>query len=217
MTPFKYHLDKLEPGRVKVPRAIHRGGWLLAFGALLSACAQPMLNSERIERQFSSYGVEVLESSGSQRMTNLYSLDGERKICRTLALVIFEDSSNVAITAEHQQVTAGGSIGAVFKKNGWTIIKINLHMGPVTVTARAGLVTRLMDLPLPTELAMHVYRFQLRRGDERVNYAIITEIHHPDYLSIERLESLYGAFPSESLSGPALAAIETEVRRTLLR
>ena len=202
---------------MKTPRAIHHFAWLLVLSALLSACGQPILNSERIERQFGNYGVEVLESSGSQRMTNLYSLDGERKICRTLALVTFEDPSNKAIAAEHQQITAGGSIGAVFKKNGWTIRKINLHMGSIAVTAKADLVTRLMDLPLPTELALHVYRFQLQRGDERINYAIITEIHHPDYLSVARLESLYGAFPSESLSGPALAAIEIQVRRTLLR
>lgn len=150
-------------------------------------------------------------------MTNLYSLDGERKICRTLALVTFENPSNAAIAAEHQQITAGGSIGAVFKENGWTIHKISLHMSSVTVTAKASLVANLMAVPLPTELAMHVYRFKLQRGHERVNYAIITEIHHPDYLTVGCLKSLYRAFPSASLSGSELAAIESELRRTLLR
>lgn len=217
MTQFNSHLGKLEPGRVKMPRAIHHGGWLLVCSVLLSACVQPLLNSERIQHQFGSYGVEVLENSRLQRISNLYSLEGERKICRTLALVTFEDPSNAAIADEHRKIIAGGSIGAVFKENGWTIHKINLHMGSVTVTAKAGLIAHLMAVPLPTKLAMHVYRFQLQRGHEHVNYAIITEIHHPDYLSVEHLESLYSAFPSESLSGPALAAIESEVRHTLLQ
>lgn len=217
MTQFNYHLDKFEFGGMKTPRATHHCAWLLVCSVLLSACAQPMLNSERIERQFGSYGIEILESSGSQRMTNLYSLEGERKICRTLALVTFENQSNAAIADEHQQISAGGSIGAVFKENGWSIHKINLQMGSVAVTAKASLVANLMAVPVPTELAMHIYRLQLQRGHERVNYAIITEIHHPDYLSAERVEYLYSAFPSESLSASSLAAIETRVMRNLLQ
>ncbi len=184
---------------------------------MLSACAQPLLNSERIERDFGSYGIEVLENSASKRVSNLYSLDGERRVTRTLALVLFDDSLNAAIATEHQLVAAGGSIGEVFRKNGWTIHKINLQLSSITATRDASLIAKLMGIALPAEIAMHVYRFQLQRGDESINYAIIAEIHHPDYLSVERLQVLYGAFPSESRPEPSLAAIETELRRILLK
>ena len=185
--------------------------------ALLSACAQPLLNSERIERQFGSYGIEVLEASASQRITRLYCGDGERQVCRTLALVTFVDPLNPAILMEHQEVTAGGSIGAVFKVHGWTVHKINLHMGTVTATSGASRIGKLMAIPLPAELGIHIYRFQLRRGHERIDYATISELHHPEYLSATQVASLYRKFPSAVISSPALEAIEANVRHALLQ
>ena len=185
--------------------------------ALLSACAQPLLNSERIERQFGSYGIKVLEASASQRITNLYSMDGARQICRTLALVRFEDPQNPAISVEHEQITSGGSIGAVFKKHGWTVHKINLHIGTLTATAAASRISDLMNIRLPAELGIHIYRFQLRRGHERIDYAIISEIHHPDYLSAKQIALVYGRFPTQAISSGAMAAIEAKVQHALLQ
>ena len=211
-----YPVDKREFTRSRRSRTIRIGGWLLFASILLSACVQPLLNSERIEQQFGSYGVDVLKSTASRRITNLYSIKGERKTCRTLALVIFANPSHAAIATEHRQITAGGSIGAVFKENGWSIHKTNLHIGLVTVTAATSLAASLMNIQLPAQLAMHVYRFQLQRGPERIDYAIITELHHPDYLSVARLQSLYNEFPAEFLSEPSLAAINADARRTLL-
>jgi len=215
--PFKNHSDHSGRSRVRRPRSIRTGVCLLVTCILLSACAQPQLNSERIERKFGSYGVEVLESSASRRVSNLYSLDGERRVCRTLALVLFENPSNAAIVTEQRLITAGGSIGRVFKENGWSIHKINLQMTSAMATKEASLIAQLMDVTLPTELAVHIYRFQLQRNGARVNYAIIAEIHHPDYLSVEQLKILYSKFPSDSLSAASITPIMTEVRHILLK
>jgi hypothetical protein len=188
--------------------------WLLA-GLVLAACSQPQLNSERIEHRFGSYGVEVLESSASQRVSNLYSMDGQRKICRTLALVVFDDPLDSSIAAEHEQIINGGSIGAVFKANGWIIKKVNLHLGTLDVPANAALLARLMDISLPEELAMHVYRFKLLKAPSTLEYATIVEIHHPAYLSTQSLNHLYKTLPSEPFPDSALAAIEAQVQRTI--
>jgi hypothetical protein len=188
--------------------------WLL-LNFFLVACSEPQLNSERIEQRFGSYGVEVLDSSASHRVTNLYSLEENRKVCRTLALVLFDEAMNPAIEAEHSKITAGGSIGAVFKENGWTIMKVNLDLGTVNATTEASLIRKNMGISLPTELAMHVYRFNLRKGETTIEYATIVEIHHPAYLSLKDIQSLYGAFPSETLGAPAMEAIKARVQSIL--
>jgi hypothetical protein len=181
----------------------------------LVACDQPQLNSERIEQRFGSYGVEVLDSSMSQRVTNLYSLDEGHKVCRTLALVLFKEPMHPAIKTEHNKIMAGGSIGAVFKANGWTIRKVNLNLGTVNATTKSSMIEKYMGISLPVELAMHVYRFKLEKSETMIEYATIVEIHHPDYLSPQELKKLYGAFPSESIPAPAMAAIEAGAQSIL--
>ena len=49
---------------------------------------RPLLNSERIERKFGSYGIDVLRNDDAVRMSNLYSLRDGEKICRTFAVVL---------------------------------------------------------------------------------------------------------------------------------
>src|SRR5690606_34722880 len=48
-----------------------------------------LLNSERIERRFGSYGIDVLQSDGRYRVSNLYSVHDGAKICRTFAVVAY--------------------------------------------------------------------------------------------------------------------------------
>ena len=75
--------------RWKLPTALWPA--LLAMGLLAGTEAtaqsaavaeQPreLLNSERIEQQFGSYGIDVLESDAEMRVSNLYSLSGQQKI-----------------------------------------------------------------------------------------------------------------------------------------
>jgi len=188
---------------------------LIALALLLSGCSELLLNSERINQQFGSYGVDVLQSSASRRMSNLYSMDGEQRICRTLALVTFTDPDNAAIAAEHWEITAGGSIGAVFRSEGWTIEKEHQYVGSIHLEPNATLITELMDIQLPAKLAMHVYEFSLQKPGAQIEYATIIEIHHPDYLSAAQLASIYRATPSQSLSGPATAKLMADVRDAL--
>ena len=90
-----------------------KNSWLifaLALSAQLSAqessttspeaASRPLLNSERIAQEFGSYGVAVLESDDRVRVSNLYSLRGETKICRTYAVVYYPDATDAAVSVE---------------------------------------------------------------------------------------------------------------------
>ena len=49
-----------------------------------------------------------------------------------------------------------------------------------------------MRIDLPATLATHQYLFVIRREGRSADYARITEIHHPDYLSAADLRGLFG-------------------------
>ncbi|MDH4313895.1 MAG: hypothetical protein OEW68_03545 [Gammaproteobacteria bacterium] len=159
--------------------------------ALVCACASQteFLNSDRIERRFGSYGVEVLWADDAQRISNLYSNEADGRICRTFAVVRFELPLDTRIEVEHSQVVAGASIGQVFRGAGWRIDKTSLEFG----TARAA---DFPDLPMmmriqpTTVLATYEYRFDVIRDGLRIPYATITEFYHPDYLSLTELQAM---------------------------
>ena len=162
--------------------------------AALSACAyEPeALNSERIEERFGSYGIEVLSHSAGVRRSSLHSIDDEQKICRTYAVVRFEDESTPRVAEAHANVLAGQSIGATFKSTGWKIKKTTLHVGrlpPVVPSHPIGALMRLNDT---ADLGIHAYQLILEKDSQSINYATIVETHHPHYLSVEELNSLYG-------------------------
>jgi hypothetical protein len=90
------------------------------LAALAAAAQQPireLLNSERIQQAFGSYGVEVLATNDRLRLTNLYSVDAGTRTCRTFAVVRFPPVIDSAVATEHAAITNGGSIGAVFAAN----------------------------------------------------------------------------------------------------
>jgi hypothetical protein len=203
------------PSHVKTRNQFLFPVWLAVCGALLGACAQPLLNSERIEQQFGSYNVALLESSAGRRVSNLYSLNDDRKICRTLALVTFEDPTDARISLEQRQISSGASIGAVFKNHGWTIYKTNLYVGMIHADEQATLIANLMNISLPQKLALHLYRFELVRGSDHIDYAIIAEIHHPDYLSPDRLQRHYGSNPSEPFPDNSLRLVRADLHQLM--
>jgi hypothetical protein len=41
-------------------------------------------------------------------------------------------------------------------------------------------------------LAVHVYALEVSKADARFPYAMIVEVHHPDYLSSAELAEIYG-------------------------
>ena len=163
-----------------------------------------LLNSERIEQRFGSYGIEVLESGAAYRVSNLYSLEGAQKICRTFAVVRYPETVAPEFALEHQRILAGGSIGAVFSAAGWRVEKRHLYFGTLTATRR---VAELMGIVAGTALATHVYVLDVVKDDHRFQYAAIVEIHHPDYLRAADLPAIYG---------PADPAGRTELVTTML-
>jgi hypothetical protein len=89
---------------------------------------------------------------------------------------------------------AGGSIGAVFAERGWQVRKTHLHYGELDASPR---LAELMAIAPMTRLATHVYALDVVRDERVVEYAAIVEVHHPAYLNLADLESIYGPARAE--------------------
>lgn len=187
----------------------------LIAAAAVAACTAIPLNSDRIEARYGSYGVQLLAQDGGRRVTSLYSLDGGRRICRTHAVVLFAKPVPAALAAEHSAITNGGSIGATLRQAGWRVDKVNLHLGAIAVTAGGAGLGRRMAIEFPAELALHVYRLRVQRGNLRADYATILELHHPDYLDAPALVETYGRLPTAPLDPDELARYVALLRGTL--
>jgi hypothetical protein len=172
------------------------------LAAVLSACATESvtLNSERIEKRFGSYGIEVLASAAGLRRSSLFSYDGDTATSRTYAVVQFEGQDDEHSDDAHSKVLAGHSIGATFKENGWGIRKDTLHIGRVRLPGSRTEVAELMRLTGAHDLALHVYRLVLVREDAAFDYATILEVHHPEYLSEQDLCELFELETNNELS-----------------
>lgn len=166
---------------------------LTIFAIALSACVvEPeLLNSERIKQRFGSYGIDVFKSPDGLRRSNLYSLEDGQKVCRTYAVVRFDNVPADILGNEHAQILAGASVGATFKENGWTIYKETRYVGDLALPAEAEQLRALMALEDNATLAMHVYRLLLKKDSQMIDYATIIEVHHPDYLRSEDVAGLY--------------------------
>jgi hypothetical protein len=204
--------------------AVYFVGWL-ALGLSLAVQAQPtvppareLLNSERIEQKFGSYGVAVLRSDARLRVASLFSTassaggGAEQRTCRTFAVTRYPDEVVPAFAAEHREIVAGGSIGAVFAAHGWRVLKAHLYFGEIAAWPR---VAELMRVAPGARLALDAYVLEVAKDGAAFEYASIVEIHHPDYLRLPDLASLYGApAPSgrEALLESLLADAETAAR-----
>lgn len=167
----------------------------VVLAAALNACAiEPeLLNSERIEQRFGGYGIDVLGQATGMRRSNLHSVDGNTRICRTYAVVQFVDQDVSEFADEHKAVLSGDSIGATFKTTGWKINKATVHIGNVQICGSQNAIGKLMHLETTENLAMHAYRLILERNAQFIHYATIVETHHPEYLTEPELLELYGA------------------------
>jgi hypothetical protein len=179
------------------------------IAAALSACATEtvLLNSERIERQFGSYGIDVLASEAGLLRSSLYSLDNGEHICRTYAVVRFTEELDTSYGPLHAKVLAGNSLGEVFKENVWSIHKQTLHIGAFEIDQSASEIARLMRLAENRTLALHVYQLLLARDEQVFEYATIIEAHHPDYLSQESLLDIYHYDEEETLSAESISQL----------
>jgi len=179
------------------------------LAAALSACATEtvLLNSQRIERQFGSYGIGVLASEAGLRRSSLYSMEGSARICRTYAIVSFKEDLDSSYGPEHSKVLAGNSLGEVFKANGWSMHKQTLHIGSFEIDRSASEINQLMQFAAGQTLALHVYQLLLAKDEQIFEYATIVEAHHPDYLTRSGLLDIYHYDDSESLSAGSLAEL----------
>ena len=166
----------------------------IAFVTLL-AQERILLNSERIEMRFGSYGLDVLEHGERVRISNLYSIENGQKITRTLAVVVYPEDIHAALAEPHAEILAGGSIGAVLSANGWQVDKQNRLIDTVPATDK---LRAMMQRPDARALALHVYSLVAARGRTRLDYALIAEIHHPDYLATREVAAIYGPVPTLS-------------------
>ncbi|HEX6998701.1 MAG TPA: hypothetical protein VF322_11185 [Gammaproteobacteria bacterium] len=181
-----------------------------------SAAVEPadaLLNSERIERRFGSYGIEVLES-GPVRVSNLYSLEDGRRVCRTFAVVRYPQRVEPAFAREHEAILAGGSIGAVFAAAGWRVTKHHLRYDELDSTPR---VEALMGRLPPAKLAAHVYVLRVERAGAAYDYAVIAEVHHPAYLAVEDLPAIYGPAHARGAEEEAVADAMLEIAAQKMR
>jgi len=152
-----------------------------------SLLSPKLLNSERIEKKFGGYGIDVLYNTSQVRVSNLY--DG-KKITRTLAVVDYPEIIDSSFAKEHQAIVAGGSIGNVFKSHGWLIEKKNIFIGELAPAAEYKKLYVLMGNIPPSKLSVWIYVFTIRRGDKSFPYATISEVYHPDYLSLANLKCI---------------------------
>jgi len=144
-----------------------------------------LLNSERIEKRFGGYGIDVLYNSAKLRVSNLY--DG-KKITRTLAVVDYSKDIDSSFSKEHQMIIQGGSIGSTFKAQGWKIEKKNIFLGEFSPNGDWNKLYELMGNISPAKLSIWIYVFYIRKDDKAFPYATISEIYHPDYLSLTDLK-----------------------------
>jgi len=179
------------------------------LAAALSACATEtvLLNSERIERKFGSYGIDVLESEAGLRRSSLYSLDSGERICRTYAVVRFTEKLDSSYGPQHAKVLAGNSLGEVFKEDGWSIQKQSLYIGAIELPQTTSKISQLMRLRDNHTLALHVYQMRLAKDEHVFEYATIMEAHHPDYLSHENLLEIYNYDEAEALSTESISEL----------
>jgi hypothetical protein len=178
--------------------------------ARVQSGSRQLLNSERIAARFGDYGIEVLQSDARERVSNLYSEANGERTCRTFAVVRYPAVIDPALAAEHDEIVRGGSIGAVFAAHGWQVLKTNLRYFVLAAPER---VAGLMRIAAETPLAAHAYELDVAKDGRTFQYALLVEIHHPDYLKREDLLAIYGPADESGheaavreLVGAALAA-----------
>ncbi len=152
---------------------------------------RPLLTSERIRLKFGSYGIDVIRQNTRLRVSNLYSLDGDEKITRTLAVVVYPATIPAAFFSEHEKIKNGQSIGETFKSNGWTVEKKNLSFTELAPSADfSGVYTAMGEIE-NSALATQVYELSVSKKGVRYLYATIAEVNSPEYLDAETLRNIY--------------------------
>lgn len=171
--------------------------------------APQLLNSERIRLKFGNYGIKVLSNTSTVRVSNLYSGSSKKPITRTFAVVLYDTTIDNAYLKEHQTIVNGGSIGRVFKSNGWKILKKDQYYGTIPFSSRYQPTYTLMNKDTPTKVAIRLYEFWIQKNNVAYKYATIAEVYHPNYLNLQQLKSIYkDAYKHLSITKPVQRVLQ---------
>jgi hypothetical protein len=156
---------------------------------------RPLLNSERIQSCFGSYGVEVIEQQGNLRISSLYSHaadnSADNRITRTLAISEFADGLPDSLQEAYAAIRAGASMGATLQASGWRVDKRHRYLGEVPASTNVRCMSGMPANQPPQQLAAQVYDLWVMREDEEVRFALLAELHDPSYLTLQDLRQIY--------------------------
>lgn len=153
---------------------------------------RPLLNSERIRSCFGSYGVEVIHQDSRLRVSSLYSLEGEERITRTLAISEFTSDLPASLNEAYKAIRAGASMGATLEDAGWRVEKRQRYSGEVAASAALGCLSNPPEPEAQSLLAVQVYDLYVVREEEVVRFALLAELHDPRYLTLPDLQQIHG-------------------------
>jgi len=160
---------------------------------------RPLLNSERIQNCFGSYGVEIIEQEGNLRISSLFSLDGDQRITRTLAISEFADKLPPDLLPVYQFIREGASMGSTLEAAGWRVEKHHRYLGETPITSGFSCMTGLVELHAESGLmlAVQVYDLWVLKETQEVRFALLAELHDPRYLTLFDLRNIYPAVASQ--------------------
>lgn len=148
-------------------------------------------NSDRIRLKFGSYGIDIIENELRIRVSNLYSTSNGVKTNRTFAVVMYPAVIEAAFRKEHKAIIEGQSIGIVFREHGWQIDKRHQYIGELdALSGFSGVNPVFGDIGLARPV-IHVYSLIVKKDKQEFHYASIAEVHHPDYLELAELKSIF--------------------------
>ena len=149
-------------------------------------------NSDRIRLKFGNYGIEIVENGVRIRVSNLFSSANGVRTNRTFAVVMYPNVIEPAFAGEHEAIINGQSIGIVFKEHGWMIEKHHQYIGELDVRSGLSAVHSVFGDIGEVRPVIHVYSLLIKKNNTQFHYASIAEVHHPDYLGLEDLKTIYG-------------------------
>lgn len=149
-----------------------------------------ILNSERIEKKFGSYGVLVLAQDEKEgfRLSNLYSSQDGQRMARTIALTLYNPKMSDELKVAHEEILKGGSIGATLKKHGFSVDKQIFFRD--NVSTMPDKIRELMHTKA-TNFAGIMYNLIAEKNGHLYFYCTITELYAPDFLTLSDVKEIY--------------------------
>lgn len=158
---------------------------------LADSSASGLGNSDRIQLRFGNYEIDILENGPAIRVSNLYSVEDGIRTNRTFAVVEYPCLIEPEFSTEHEAIISGQSIGVVFKNSGWLSTKQHQYFGELEATSDNPDIFSVFGDIDASQLAIHVYSLLVKKNGHEFQYALITEVHHPEYLNLEDLQAIY--------------------------